>query len=183
MKTEVAEEVGRHAGWKAGARKENEEEKTRVRVGKTWQTQHSRRNRHSSVSRHSQKSGRWGWKLWLCSSDLRWKQSEGRREREDKTRETKTDWGEMEGNEQSLTETALMIPHSVSQLQMKKKKNNKHTKTKQKPWTSKQFNWKCWVLQVCGWLGLLAMIYPRPNSSCILHSLLCVVKSSLILWI
>lgn len=35
-------------------------------------------------------------------------------------------------------------------------KNNKRTKTKHKPWTSKQFNWKCWMLQVCGWLGLLA---------------------------
>lgn len=169
MKTEVAEEVGRHAGWKAGARKENEEEKTRVRVGKTWQTQHSRRNRHSSVSRHSQKSGRWGWKLWLCSSDLRWKQSEGRREREDKTRETKTDWGEMEGNEQSLTETALMIPHSVSQLQMKKKKTTSTRKQSRSPELQNNLIgsagcYKC----VGGWVYLLwSILVPIAPAFCI----------------
>lgn len=40
------------------------------------------------IGTKSKKSGWLGWKLWLCSSDLRWKQ---RREREKKTRETKAD--------------------------------------------------------------------------------------------
>lgn len=85
----------------------------------------------------------------------------------------KRDEGEWE-----VANRALMIPHSVSQLQIKTKKK-KHTKTKEEPWTSKQFNWKRWMLQVCGWLGVLAMIYlfnNAPNDFPFLHSLLRVLN-------
>lgn len=104
----------------------------------------------------SKERGRWGWKLQLCTADLRWKQSEESGEREEKTRETKTD-------EERWREWA--VANDTTFGVTTPDKNNKHTKTKHKPWTSKQFNWKCWVLQVCGWLGLLAMIYPPLNSA------------------
>lgn len=78
-----------------------------------------------------------------------------------KDRDTKSD-------EERRREWAVANRHGTNDTTFGVKtpnKNNKSTKTKQNPRTSKQFNWKCWMLQVCGWLGLLAMIYPLLNGA------------------
>lgn len=67
------------------------------------------------------------------------------------TTETKTDEGRRRKRAIVNRDSANDTKYGVTTPD----KNNKHTKTKQKPWTSKQFNWKCWVLQVCGWWAYL----------------------------
>lgn len=132
--------------------------------GKTWQTQHSQLNRHSSVSWQSQKKQSMRLKtmtlfLWSEMKAKRGKEGEGGQDKRNK------DGLGRDGREWAVANRDGTNDTTFCVTTPSKKKKNTHTKTKQKPWTSKQFNWKCWVLQVCGWLGLLAMIYPRPNSS------------------
>lgn len=79
-----------------------------------------------------------------------------------------------EGDEQMLTEMALMMPHSVSQVQIKTE--NRQQKKWEEPGTSKQVNWSCWMLQVCGRPGKLTMKHlfiSSHSDSTFTHSLLC----------
>lgn len=92
----------------------------------------------------------------------------------EETRETKTDEergrGWIVAYRDATNDTTLHVTYPG--------KNNKHAKTKSKRWTSKLINWKLWMLQVCGRVDLLAMIYPLLNnahtiqyfSSCIYYS-------------
>lgn len=72
-----------------------------------------------------------------------------------------------------LTETALMIPHSVSQVQIKTE--NRQQKKWEEPRTSKQVNWRCWMLQVCRRLSKVTMKHlfiSSQSDSTFTHSLL-----------
>lgn len=76
-------------------------------------------------------------------------------------------------DERILAETALMMPHSVSQVQIKTE--NRQQKKREEPGSSKQVNWRCWMLQVCGRPGKLAILHLFISSrshSTYTHSLL-----------
>lgn len=72
-----------------------------------------------------------------------------------------------------LAEAALMMPHLVSQVQIKTE--NKQQKKREEPGSSKQVNWSCWMLQVRGQpekLTILHLFISSHSDSTYTHSLL-----------
>lgn len=83
------------------------------------------------------------------------------------------EYKENEARRRGMEEGMLMMPHSVSQVQIKTE--NKQQKKWEEPGTSKQVNWRCWMLQVCGRPGKLTMKHlfiSSHSDSTFTHSLL-----------